>query len=160
MSEYKFCKKGCCKYEVKSYNKNQFTPKPSIKAGVFIFDNDQKKILLVQSRGNLWGSPKGSKEENETVMECALREVKEETGLELESNLINDNCKFIYNNSHYYSLNIPENPVSMDAPMIGNDATGIGWFHINCLIDLIHTEKIKINYHCRLLLEYFLKIRL
>jgi len=160
MSDLKYCTRDCCKYEVISYKKNSFTPKSSIKAGVFIFDDKQKKILLVQSRGNLWGSPKGSKEANENILQCALREVKEETGLELTENMINDNHKFIYNNSHYYYLTMAELPVTINTPMIGNDATGIGWFNINCLINLINTGEFKINYHCKLLIEYFLKIRL
>ena len=39
-----------------------------------------------------------------------------------------------------------------------NDASGIGWFKIDCLIDMIKADMISINFHCKLLLEYYLKL--
>lgn len=39
------------------------------------------KYLMIFRRG-LWDIPKGKQEENETIEECAVREVVEETGLE------------------------------------------------------------------------------
>ena len=47
--------------------------------GVVIYD---KKILFVKSKKfQFWNLPKGHLEENETELECALREIEEETGL-------------------------------------------------------------------------------
>jgi len=51
-------------------------------AGVIVIDDD--KTILVQSKFGYYSFPKGSKEKGETVLECALRELKEETGLDLE----------------------------------------------------------------------------
>ena len=39
-----------------------------------------KFLLLKQNKGH-WGFPKGHKEGNETDEECALRELKEESGI-------------------------------------------------------------------------------
>lgn len=52
--------------------------------GIIIFTLNQQKLqfLLIQSkRDNFWGFPKGHQEENETDLETALRETKEETSL-------------------------------------------------------------------------------
>lgn len=169
----KHCNSGCCLLKFRNYTKTDFCPKNGIKAGIFIIDETQQKILLVQSRGNLWGSPKGSKEVNETIKECAIREVREETGLLIGTNLIDDNNKFIYNNAHYYYLNLPETLVSLDrstdadlvvkqSPDIcpnDNDASGIGWINVKCLANMIDNKEIYVNYHCKLLLEYFSKIQ-
>lgn len=49
--------------------------------------NDEGKILLVRNRGHNrphWSLPKGSCEEGESVMQTLKREVKEETGLDVE----------------------------------------------------------------------------
>ena len=58
-----------------------------------IIIND-KKVLLVYSRvGKHWGFPKGHVEEGETEVETALRETKEEVGLDVE--IIDENKRYI-----------------------------------------------------------------
>ncbi|MCG9899080.1 MAG: NUDIX domain-containing protein [Hydrotalea sp.] len=43
--------------------------------------NANKELLLIFRRGK-WDLPKGKMEETETIEDCAIREVKEETGLQ------------------------------------------------------------------------------
>ena len=50
--------------------------------GCIIIDNN-KVLLIKQTRGH-WGFPKGHVEDNETERETAIREVKEETNLDVE----------------------------------------------------------------------------
>ncbi|MBC7419033.1 MAG: NUDIX domain-containing protein [Pedobacter sp.] len=45
-----------------------------------IVENEEKEILLIFRRGK-WDLPKGKLDEGETIEECAVREVEEETGL-------------------------------------------------------------------------------
>jgi 8-oxo-dGTP pyrophosphatase MutT (NUDIX family) len=52
-----------------------------IVAGGGIVANDEKKILFQLRRGK-WDLPKGKLEDDETIEECAVREVEEETGLQ------------------------------------------------------------------------------
>lgn len=60
-------------------------------AGVtLLFDN---KILLIHPTGGSWkngtcGIPKGKIEEGEDMFEAALRELREETGIEIEPSLV------------------------------------------------------------------------
>ena len=77
------------------------------KAGIFIYDPETKKVLLVQSRGRLWGPPKGTIKDNELDKDCAIREVKEETGINiLESNFLK--IMRIKNNAIYYYVEMKE----------------------------------------------------
>lgn len=74
------------------------------KAGVIIFNSDKTKILIVKNAYNpllsKWGLPKGHLEKNETRIECAKRELLEETGIDLD---ITPNDPFVkINNSIYY----------------------------------------------------------
>ncbi|MBR3254647.1 MAG: NUDIX domain-containing protein [Clostridia bacterium] len=52
---------------------------------------DGGKVLLVQQTKGLWGFPKGHVEAGETEIETAIREVKEETNLDVE---INENKRY------------------------------------------------------------------
>lgn len=53
-------------------------------AGGIVF-NDEGKVLVVQNSSSLnWGFPKGRIEPGQTTKEAALREVKEEGGVEAE----------------------------------------------------------------------------
>ena len=50
--------------------------------GVIVFSDN--KVLMVKQNSKEWSIPKGHVENNETEIETALREVKEEVGLDVE----------------------------------------------------------------------------
>lgn len=56
-----------------------------IKPGVAVVIMDDEKRVLLQKRSdvNLWGIPSGHVEPGETVAEAAIREIKEETNLNI-----------------------------------------------------------------------------
>ena len=51
--------------------------------GAIIF-NEKNKVLVIKHNAGHWDFPKGHVEENETEIETAKREVKEETNLDIE----------------------------------------------------------------------------
>ena len=51
---------------------------------VYKKENDEFKFLLVHQNNGNYSFPKGHMEENETELETALREIKEETNLDVE----------------------------------------------------------------------------
>ena len=57
--------------------------------GCIIIEKD--KVLLIQQTKGHWGFPKGHVEAGETEIETAIREVKEETNLDVE---INENKRY------------------------------------------------------------------
>ena len=50
--------------------------------GIIVFDND--KVLLIKHNGGHISFPKGHVEENETEEETSIREIKEETNIDVE----------------------------------------------------------------------------
>jgi ADP-ribose pyrophosphatase YjhB (NUDIX family) len=55
-----------------------------VKAGCVVL-NEKRQVLLVSNLEGLnWAFPKGHAENNETMEQIALREVKEETGLDVQ----------------------------------------------------------------------------
>lgn len=61
---------------------------PAISCGAVVYKKDQDKtlVLLVQQSGSIsgWGIPKGHMEPGETYIKTAIREVKEETGIDIK----------------------------------------------------------------------------
>lgn len=56
-----------------------------IQSRVFITNNAGDKILLLRNKGkDFWYLPGGGLEDNETIIECAEREVFEEVGVKIE----------------------------------------------------------------------------
>lgn len=87
-------------------------------AGIaIIYDN---KILLAHPTGQndkMWGIPKGKIEEGESYLETAIRETKEEIGVQINPMLLfrkdfntilyrNRNTKVVYKELYYYVLEI------------------------------------------------------
>ena len=81
----------------------------------------ENKILLAhpkkQSENNTWTIAKGKIEKDETYLQCAIRETKEEIGLDIDENLLPSNIEWktiIYKNIknksykklHYIIINI------------------------------------------------------
>jgi ADP-ribose pyrophosphatase YjhB (NUDIX family) len=163
INEYN-CTNQCCHYKVTPYNKeikvnnDSFKSPPGkiIKAGCFIVDPDTNKILLVQSRGQMWGPPKGTMLDNETCEECAVREVFEETGIIINPTQFLGQT-LVKSKALYYTTEIQETNLDPQNHIIDNDANGIGWFNVNCLNYLIENNNISINQHCKILIKKFFR---
>ena len=59
---------------------------PIINVGstILVFNQNNELLLNLRSDTNDWGIPGGGKELNETLEECAIRELKEETNLDID----------------------------------------------------------------------------
>lgn len=163
MKEYT-CDKGCCNYIITEYRRTSKVFDNSLqiegrikKSGCFITNTYKDKILLVQSRGQYWGPPKGSLNVDESVIDGAIREVKEETGIDIDEKML-DIAYVVKGKALYYLVSLNEEKVKVQSHIADNDANGIGWFSLECLNDLIKEEKILINQHTRILLKKFLNV--
>lgn len=85
-----------------------------IQAAGGVVQNEKKQILLIFRRGK-WDLPKGKLDKGESLEECAVREVEEETGLndvKLNKPLLityhtyHEGSKFVLKESHWYTMNV------------------------------------------------------
>ena len=112
--------------------------------GAVIFDND-KVLILKQVQGH-WGFPKGHVENNETEIETAIREIKEETNLDVE---INE--KFRYVETYSPKENVTKDVVFFVAKKVGGDVkpqeeevSEIKWVSPKEALELVSYESSKI----------------
>jgi len=81
-------------------------------AGGGVVTDQHKQVLMIHRKGK-WDLPKGKLDPNETLDHCALREVKEETGLKevrlIESltttyHVYDESGKHILKETHWYMM--------------------------------------------------------
>jgi 8-oxo-dGTP pyrophosphatase MutT (NUDIX family) len=104
-----------------------------IQAGGGLVKNKEGEVLLIFRRGK-WDLPKGKLDANESLEECALREVKEETGLtkivagkEIDTSYHTyvEFGKHILKESHWYHMR--SNAKEILVPQVEEDITDIRW---------------------------------
>lgn len=98
-----------------------------------VVTNNNSKILMIFRRGK-WDLPKGKLEKGETLEQCAVREVEEETGLkniELGEKITttyhtyNQFGKHILKESHWYKMKVSDDKQLI--PQTEEDITEIKW---------------------------------
>ena len=108
--------------------------KTIIAAGGLVF-NSQQELLMIFRKGK-WDLPKGKLDEGETIEECAVREIKEETGLttvELGKGLgitvhnYTENGEKIEKETHWFRMVAPG--VQPLIPQAEEDITAIEWIN-------------------------------
>lgn len=115
----------------KEYKKNVPT------YGAILLDDQMQYILMVQSflSRTSWGFPKGKVNKDEKPHQCAVREVKEETGFDISQLLNSENFIELTINEGLSRLYIVPN-VPMDTvfkPMTRGEIKDVRWFNINDL---------------------------
>ncbi len=109
--------------------------KPSLQVGVGIIIHRDDEVLLLRRKfvhgQGTWSTPGGHLEYGETPENCAIREVWEETRLQIESPqfLAITNDIFVEENKHYITIWMaaanPGGEILLSAP---EESDRIGWF--------------------------------
>lgn len=125
---------NCVLRKIKQYRSNtilDWSAKNPQKGGVILQDG-MGKHLVIQSRGRLWGVPKGSIKIGESVEQCAIRELKEETGLERSLTDLTHQIR-VDKSIYYYSTYKLQKDERQVAWNMESDATGGGWCTTQCM---------------------------
>jgi 8-oxo-dGTP pyrophosphatase MutT (NUDIX family) len=151
------CNTGCCELLKRNMFQTQRNKRHRRckKAGALIYDEKRNKVLLVQSRCNFWGIPKGSVKDSETSTQCAIREVNEETSVILVPEDLTMSVT-IRDSATYFFVLKSECNVSIKDDIIDNDVNALGWIRLECLKEMIQERKLILNQHTRTVLQKFL----
>ena len=110
------------------------------RAGTIIRDPSKQYILLVfDRRSKLWSVPKGSMERGETELETAIRETYEETGLQVQPDMLESGMKYKYYRLFNATLpmNVTFNPISVD------EIAEVKWMSLAEFSDIPKSELMK-----------------
>ncbi len=105
--------------------------------GVIVFRGSPQKSFLLMKHKNRWDLPKGHVDPGETEMECALRELAEETGILADQIRIDSEFEFRhrYFVQGHYPPSCYEKELVMflgwlvdDVPIVVTEHIGYEWF--------------------------------
>lgn len=124
---------------------------PFIQTGSSIVVRNEKEEILLQQRSDnrKWGLPGGCQDLGESLKRTAIRELYEETGIQVEEEeliLIDTlsgekrkrtypNGDIVYNNSSLYLINIRSNEINLN---IDSESLKLEFFNINNLPKEMH----------------------
>lgn len=77
-------------------------------AGVIIYNSNIDSLVIVKGNQNIYSFPKGHIKNNETLEECASRELNEETGVYISPEKIAQCNKIIIYEYVYFIMNVTE----------------------------------------------------
>ena len=89
------------------------------------------RVLLVQGSGGKWSFPKGRRKELETSYQGAIREAKEEAGIELADRKVNVKLKLRYGTYYVYAFGRAGEEIPLDEPMTQDEITKVEWVNLN-----------------------------
>jgi 8-oxo-dGTP pyrophosphatase MutT (NUDIX family) len=105
--------------------------------------NGREVLLCGRSSDRLWALPKGTPEPDETIEETALREVREETGVEVEPDGLIGEVKYwfsrpqdgvrYYKTVHHFLLR----PVGGDPSLHDHEFDEVRWFPVQEALRLL-----------------------
>jgi 8-oxo-dGTP pyrophosphatase MutT (NUDIX family) len=130
-----------------------YSDNPTIASGVVLYSADpgERTFLLLQSaRHQTWGFAKGHVDGDETLLECALREVSEETGYKLSSGDVFD----IFNDCSTYTLPkngqlkrtvmfVTRNPVVANELQVSDEHQRSKWCSLSEALELLEHQQSK-----------------
>lgn len=97
------------------------------RAGI-ILTHKNKYLLVKGISSRKWSFPKGCIEAGETTLQCAVRELKEETGVTLNLHTESLTKEYVYNDTHLYSYS-SQRPDDINVCINDkNEISKIQWF--------------------------------
>jgi 8-oxo-dGTP pyrophosphatase MutT (NUDIX family) len=114
--------------------------------GAIVFNSDMSKVLMVRGWGSgaSWSFPRGKINQNESLVACAIREVREETGFDMTSFVLEDEyigMRTKDTQQEVYLFTVPRVPESTEfLPQTRQEISDIKWFFVKDLESVVQNK--------------------
>lgn len=108
-------------------------PKHIVSAATIVF-NDQKEILLIKGPRRGWEMPGGQVEEGESLKDAAIRETKEESGIDIE---VIKFCGVFQNVNRSICNTLFLGKAVGGEPTTSPESLEVGFFPINTALEMV-----------------------
>ena len=90
-------------------------------------------VLLVQGNGGKWSFPKGRRKEKETSYEGAIREGKEESGIDLVGRPVDIKIALRYGTYYLYVFHHEGHQIALNAPGTPDEIIQVAWVNLKSI---------------------------
>jgi 8-oxo-dGTP pyrophosphatase MutT (NUDIX family) len=97
--------------------------------GVICVDN-KGQVLLVQGKGGKWSFPKGRRKTDETHYQGAIREAKEEAGIDLKDRPVNVKMQLRYGTYYLYAFGRSGDQIPLEEPLTPEEIEKVAWVNL------------------------------
>lgn len=108
-------------------------PKHIVSAATIIL-NEQGEILLIKSPRRGWEMPGGQVEEGESLKDAAIREAKEESGIDIE---VTKFCGVFQNVNHSICNSLFLGKAVGGTPTTSSESLEVGFFPIKAALEMV-----------------------
>lgn len=145
-------------YNIKSMSKLDFYIKRKNKfETTFVSDNGKRlRSLIADTKNNelIWEIPKGRKNRNETILDCAIREFKEETNVDIDlyniifnikpvvESFVNANIKYVHNYYIAYTAQTFDPFINFKENDQISEIDSIRWVNLNEIKFIDHSGRL------------------
>ncbi len=85
------------------------------------------RVLLVQGMGGKWSFPKGRRKENETHYQGAIREAREEAGIDLKDRPVNVKLQLRYGTYYLYAFGRTGDQIPLQESLTPHEIQQVSW---------------------------------
>jgi 8-oxo-dGTP pyrophosphatase MutT (NUDIX family) len=107
------------------------------------------QVLLVQGKGGKWSFPKGRRKSNETHYQGAIREAREEAGIDLTGRPVNVKINLRYGTYYLYAFGRTGDQISLESSSTPEEIETVAWVNLKSTEFLSAEKNADLRFYCK-----------
>ncbi len=107
------------------------------------------QVLLVQGAGGKWSFPKGRRKSNETHYQGAIREAREEAGIDLNGRPVNVKMSLRYGTYYLYAFGRSGDQIPLAASSTPDEIQTVAWVNLKSAEFVKADKNADLRFYCQ-----------